>query len=95
MCKNPFRRPMLAKMYDACLTQAHDNFSEFYYAKTSAGYNMGPCVRRRGAGHRHAFWNGYNGVHNTWIKDSLAYAAWRAGIAFKKGCSIKNNTAPE
>lgn len=78
---NRFRDPSLRQMYDSCLKLARAGRgtgarSEFYL---ETGH------QRRGAGHRNAFWNGYNGLPNrTFPRDSLAYAAYRAGQDFAK-----------
>lgn len=82
-----FKTPMLKAMYETCLTLAADNFSEFYYGDGRT--NLGPRFPRRGAGHRHAFWNGFNGATRpdgspTAVPGSLSYAAFRAGEAFRK-----------
>jgi hypothetical protein len=36
-------------------------------------------IQRRGASHRDAFWNGFNGIKSKYVKTSAAYAAFRAG----------------
>jgi hypothetical protein len=95
--KNPFKNPLLAPMFDKCLELAQDNFSEFYYSHRPNAENialvgkngMGPRWPRRGASHRHAFWNGYFGAYRpdktpTAVPGSLSYAAFRAGEAFRK-----------
>ena len=79
---NRFKVPSLSKMFDACLALASDNFSEFYVVTRRSGAS-GPNVPRRGASHRHHFWNGYNGTPVTAIPQSLAYAAFRAGQTFR------------
>jgi hypothetical protein len=95
--KNPFKNRLTAPMWDTCLKLAADNFSEFYYSHRPpptqydrvGTTGMGPRWPRRGAGHRHAFWNGYFGAYRpdgtpTAVPGSLAYAAFRAGEAFRK-----------
>lgn len=69
-------------MYDVCLTVASDNFGEFYVVTPRFG-KIGPNPPRRGASHRHHFWNGYNGTQHTTIPNSLARAAFMAGRAFR------------
>lgn len=85
---NRFRDPRLRAMFETCLAVASDNFSEFYYGDGRTAY--GPRFPRRGAGHRHGFWNGYTGAMRrdgqpSAIAGSLQYAAIRAGQAFAKG----------
>ena len=83
--RNPFRRPALAKMFDACVAVASDNFEEFYIVPRKERWH-GPNAPRRGASHRHAFWNGWNGAKLNWdsySKQSLSYAAYRAGEALR------------
>lgn len=87
MIRNPFRVPALANMFDACVRVAGDNFSEFYIVPQREGW-VGPNIPRRGASHRHAFWNGWNGAPIKWdsySRQSLSYAAYRAGQAMRKG----------
>jgi hypothetical protein len=92
-----FKNPMQQAMFETCLRLAADNFSEFYYshrpgeryADAVGKSGMGPRWPRRGAGHRHAFWNGYFGAYRpdgspTAVPGSLAWAAFRAGEAFRK-----------
>lgn len=89
---NPFRNPMLAVMFDTCLKLAADNFSEFYYSRRASKTDKvgpGPRWPRRGASHRHAFWNGFYACYRpdgspTAVPGSLSYAAFRAGEAFRK-----------
>jgi hypothetical protein len=84
--KNPFKDPRLAKMFDVCLTVASDNFDEFYYSMPIVSGEIGPGPRwpRRGAAHRHAFWNGYSGSPPCTVAGSLARAAYRAGQEFRR-----------
>lgn len=84
---NPFRNPQLAKMFDACLNVAADNFEEFYIPPARDFSAPGPRMPRNGAAHRVEFWRGYNGAIKNWdrySKQTLAYAAYRAGEAFRK-----------
>lgn len=80
----PFRKPEMAHMFYTCLSLATDNFSEFYIPPHHRAAD-GPRCPRAGAGHRAAFWNGYRGLPNRmYDKQSLAYAAYRAGQSFHK-----------
>lgn len=77
-----FRDPMMRGIYDGCRSQARDNWSDFFQAKTTAGLNpMGPNAPRRGAGHRCAYWDGRMGRMSMYARaqGTLGYAAWRAG----------------
>jgi hypothetical protein len=80
--KTPFRTRELATMYENCIRLASDNATEFYY-----GGLPGPRWPRRGAGHRCAFWDGYQGVKSLYSRSqgSYGYAAYRAGADFAKG----------
>lgn len=61
--------------YDACVAAFHNPRSEFYFIRPD-----GTRVQRKGAGHRNAFWNGYNGLANrTFPHGSAAWAAYMAG----------------
>ena len=86
--RNRFRNPKLAQMFDDCVRIASNNFSEFYYGDGRT--ELGPRFPRGGAGHRVAFWHGYNGTRS--LSDgsrggrgTFQYAAYRAGQAFRKG----------
>jgi hypothetical protein len=84
--RNPFRNRQLAFMFETCLRVAGDNFSEFYVVPRRPRWH-GPNVPRRGAAHRHSFWNGYNDAPINWDsygRQSLSYAAFRAGRAFRR-----------
>ena len=83
---NPFRERAMRVMYDAALTQAQDNRSEYYVAKLSSGPIYGPAWPRRGAGHRCGFWDGFYAVNSLYARSqgTLGYAAFRAGQAFRK-----------
>jgi hypothetical protein len=77
-----FKTRAMQAMYEACLTGASDNWSEFYLARTTAGVNAtGPNQPRGGAGHRCGYWDGWRGVNSLYARASgtLGYAAWRAG----------------
>lgn len=83
--RNPFKEATLTKMFDACVAEARNNFGEFYIVHNRFG-GIGPFFPRRGAAHRHAFWNGYNGTQECTVAGSPARAAFRAGQAFRKEC---------
>lgn len=87
--RNPFRVPELRAMFDKAIELASDNRSDFYVARLSSGHIYGPAYPRTGAGHRCAFWAGYKGQRSTYDgtrggKDSYGYAAYRAGVEFRK-----------
>lgn len=67
-----FKNRAMQAMYEACCTAAVDRTSEFWL-------QPGGTVPRRGAGHRNAFWSGYNGEPSRYLRTSLAHAAWAAG----------------
>ena len=84
--RNPFKVPQMAQMFTACVENAADNFSEFYYGDGRTP--LGPRYPRTGAGHRVAFWQGYFGTPSLadgtrGMKNSFAYACYRAGRAFR------------
>ena len=56
-------------MFDACLADGADRTSEFFIDGKP----------RRGAGHRNAYWNGFNGVRLTYSPNTLAFACFMAG----------------
>lgn len=84
--KNPFRDASLARMFDAALKAGMDNFSPTYIVTKKPG-KYGPNLPRRGSSDRHSFWNGWNGAPVNWDssgRQSYAYAAYKAGEAFRK-----------
>lgn len=88
--RNPFKVRQMAAMFEACCRNASDNFSEFYYGDGRTA--LGPRWPRTGAGHRVAFWQGYFGTPSLadgtrGMKNSFAYACYRAGAAFRKAVS--------
>lgn len=64
-----FKEPALQRMYETCRRYAADKDSAFWHEG----------VPSRGAGHRHAYWNGRLGLRASWPKNTFAYAAWAAG----------------
>lgn len=77
-----FKNKQLQLTYETCRRIARDNWSEFYRAKTTAGFNaMGPNAPRTGAGHRCAYWAGRFGEPTLYsgFRGSLGYACWAAG----------------
>jgi hypothetical protein len=81
-----FRTPQLQVMFETCLRLAADNFSEFYYSKPLGPDRVvyGPRWPRRGAAHRHHFWNGFLGGRASFVTGSLVHAAYRAGQEFRR-----------
>ncbi len=75
---NRFKDEGLRKMYDTCITLAHDPDSEFYVSPNGLRFE-----RRSGASHRNAFWAGVDGMRPHWVEPgTLGYAAWAAGRDF-------------
>jgi hypothetical protein len=73
--KNPFKQPALARIYNDILALAQRPDSELYWNGRA----------RRGASHRAAFWEGYNGRRPAYIsRGTMAWACLRAGEAFAK-----------
>jgi len=63
-------------MYDACIEAARDKSSELYLANG---------LRHTGAIHRCYFWAGFDGQRPVTVEPgTLGYAAWRAGLDYKK-----------
>ncbi len=74
-----YKEPRLQEHYDLMLSFAHNRGPELF---TPDG------GQRRGAGHRNAFWNGYNGLKNiAWGRGTYAYVAYYAGRQFAKDCA--------
>jgi hypothetical protein len=67
--KRRFKDPKMQEMYETCRVTGLDKTGEFWW-------NGKPL---RGAGHRSAYWNGYDGQPSRYLRNSLAYAAWAAG----------------
>jgi len=68
--------PQLQKMYAAMMALAPDTTSELYHERR----------QRSGAGHRAAFWDGYNGVKHTphVIPGTFSAACAAAGRDFRR-----------
>lgn len=78
---NRFKDPMMRRCYEAAMTQAADNFSDYYYGTGKDG----PRWPHRGAGNRCAFWDGYNGKKTMYSgPGTLGYAFYRAGQDFRR-----------
>lgn len=61
--------------YDACIVAHADRESEFYFTDRD-----GSRQPLRLAGHRNAFWNGFEGLPNrTYSRNTTAYACYMAG----------------
>jgi hypothetical protein len=73
---NRFKQPALRGMYDTMMRLAADPASELYHE----GH------QRSGAGHRAAFWDGYNSVTPTphVIPGTFSAACFAAGRDFRK-----------
>lgn len=74
---NPFRTPELRRAFDTMLAAAYDRASELYLRDGS---------QHRGALHRCAFWDGYNGLSATphAVPGALTWACYRAGQRFAR-----------
>lgn len=74
---NPFKHVVLARAFDLALASGKNNWSEFYYGWP----DYGPRWPRRGAGHRCAYWDGWNGTKSLYsrAKGTLAYPYYVAG----------------
>ena len=70
--KPKFKDRAKQTMYEVCRRLGADRTSEFWVQPAGT-------VPRRGAGHRNAYWNGYNGEPSRYLRTSLNYAAWAAG----------------
>ena len=72
MTGNRFKDPLLRRAFDDCVTGFNDLESEFYFEGE----------QHRGALHRCAFWDGFNGLdpspHGD-VRGTPAYACRRAG----------------
>jgi len=81
---NPFKHPQRRKIFDEMIVAANDRNSEMYFTTMK-----GATLRRRGAAHRNAFWEGAEGKPQPkWIlKDTLAYACYLAGQEWAKSVS--------
>lgn len=72
---NPFKQRDLARVYDVMLALARNPESELYHEGKP----------RRGASHRCAFWDGFNGLRPGYIpRGTMAWACLRAGEAWAK-----------
>lgn len=74
-----FKSRSMQKVYEACLALAQDKSSEMYLK------NGG---QHRGANHRCAFWDGFNGLKRSAnvLPGTLTEAAFMAGKAYAKQC---------
>jgi hypothetical protein len=71
-----YKNKSLQTFYEACRKLGADPQSEFYFTDRD-GITRRP---RRGAGHRHAYWNGRQGAPNLlWSRGTFAYVAYMAG----------------
>ena len=62
------------KLYDAILANARNPASDMYHNG----------AQRTGAGHREAFWNGYNGTGRAPVRGTMAAVCYRAGKDFRR-----------
>lgn len=78
-----YKEPTFQRMYDALLAAARDCSSELYVAPRYADRGRG--LPRRGAGHRCAFWDGFNGGRSPVnIPGTMSAVCYRAGADFAK-----------
>ncbi len=74
-----YKELRLQQHFDMMLTFARDDKHELFTADGG---------QRRAAGHRNAFWNGFNGKANlTFSGGTFAYVAFYAGRKFAKECA--------
>jgi hypothetical protein len=74
--KPRYKDPSMQKCYESALAVAEDPAGEFYYNGE----------QHRGAGHRCAFWDGFNGVEKTphAIPGTMSWAFFQAGKTFAR-----------
>ena len=85
MTQPRYKDPQLQKIYDAMLTLAADRTSELYWKGEP----------RRGASHRCAFWDGFNGLHRSpaAIPGTLSWPCYQAGKEWaRRQRSLTNGT---
>lgn len=82
--RNPFKSIWLAKAFEVAIESAEAG----HYSKTDS---KGVLRRRGGATHRCAFWEGYENAPVKYMRDSIAYACYRAGQEYRKA----GGTAPD
>lgn len=76
--RNPFKQRDFARIFDTMITLARDPSSEMYLKDGG---------QHRGAMHRCAFWDGFNGMKRSPhapSPQSLSWACYRAGQAYAK-----------
>lgn len=81
-----YQNKTMQHMYDTMLKLAADPNSELYYNG----------AQHRGAGHRCAFWDGFDGTRvnaNAGEPQSMSRACYQAGKEWAKQCK-KNGTPP-
>lgn len=74
---NPFKNPSMVQAFDTCIKAASEG-------GMSVVDNHGVLRRRGGGSHRCAFWDGYENAPKIPTKDSIGYACYRAGKAYRK-----------
>lgn len=96
MSKPRFKDRMMQNAYEGSRKAAADNWSEFYFTKTTAGQNpFGPNMPHRGAAHRCAYWDGRKGMSQSMYgraKTMLGYAFFAAGAEDRKQALKKQST---
>lgn len=91
MGRNPFRRPVMAKTYDAMLRLFAERHRDFFVPGGS---------RRYGSSIAGTFWRGYDGLKgkNQYVsradKDTLGYVYWIAGRDCAAADKVAGSTAP-
>lgn len=84
-----YKDKTLQKVYENMIMLAADRNSELYYNG----------AERRGAGHRCAFWDGYNGAMSMYSKESrpmtMAYVCYQAGKEYARICKARKIARPE
>jgi hypothetical protein len=82
-----YKHPSMQKMYDGMLALAQDRTSELYHKG----------AQRRGAGHRCAFWDGFDGLTRTphATPGSMGAACFAAGREYARMCKRDGIEPPE
>jgi hypothetical protein len=86
--KPRYKDKTLQKVYQGLLDLALDRSSELYYHG----------AEHRGAAHRCAFWDGFNGAFTLYARQSrpmtIGYVCYQAGKQYAKMCKQQNLEKP-
>lgn len=75
--RNPFKSPVMRQAFDACIASAQSG--GFTIIEKTTGQPM----RHGGGSHRIAFWRGYESAPHNYGRDTLMWACYRAGQAWR------------